>query len=334
MSLAPDARILIVLMGSLGDAARGLSLVAPLRNALPQGRIAWLVEPLSAPLVRLMSGVDDVIVFDRPRGVWAVPELRRALRSFQPTIVLDLQRHFKSGFFSRLSGAPRRIGFHRSDAKEGNWLFQTETIKAAGEELPKIEHYGLFLQQLGIQAPLDEAPLRAAELPHRLLGERPYVAVVLGSAWPTKDWPAEGYQRLVGEIARQGQFDVVLLGDKKRRALGDELVRAVPNGVMNLAGETTIPELAGVLRGAAAAVGPDSGPGHIAAATGRPYVALFGPTSPDRTAPRGSRRLAVVSPAGCAGCYRRRCPGLDTVCMRLISPHAVWEQLRAVLGFA
>lgn len=330
--LRHDARVLVVLMGSIGDVTRGLGIVRPLRGAIPEGRLGWLVEPMAEPLVRLVPGIDEVFVFDRPRGIGAIPALRRELRRFEPTVTLDLQRHFKSGCFARMSGAPRRIGFHRRDAKEMNHLFQTETIEFVGDGVSKIEHYARFLQILGVGTPFNTTPLRDAAVSVEVPCTQPYVAVVLGSAWPTKDWPIAGYHRLVGSIVRSGRFGVVLVGDRKRNAIGEQLVAAYPGSpVVNLAGSTTLPDLVGIMRGASAGVGPDSGPGHIAAAVGRRYVGIFGPTSPIRTAPFGSEGLAVQSSVGCAPCYRRRCPGLDTVCMRLVSPEAVWERLESVL---
>ncbi len=325
------SRVLVVLMGSIGDVVRGLGVARPLRRAMPAGHLAWLVEPLCEPLVRLVPEIDSVIVFDRPRGVRAVAELRRALRHVKPDITLDLQRHLKSGLFARLSGAPRRIGFHRTNAKEGNWLFQTETIPRADDTLAKLDHYGLFLEQLGCPGGIDPTPLDRVVAAPPL--DRPYVAVVLGSSWVSKDWLPAGYQGLLDLIVRRGRHGVVLLGDARRRALGDELVAAFGGEpVVNLAGKTTLPEVAAIMRGARAGVGPDSGPGHIAAAVGTRYVGIFGPTSPTRTAPRGSELLAVSAPVGCSPCYRRRCPGLDTVCLRLVSPTAVWERLAPLLG--
>jgi len=329
--LGRASRVLVVLMGSIGDVTRGLGMARPLRRAVPDGQLGWLVEPTSAPLVRLVPEIDSVIVFDRPRGFGAVPQVWRELRDFKPDVTLDLQRHFKSGFFTRLSGAPRRIGFHPANSKEGNWIFQTETIARADDTLSKLDHYGLFLERLRCPGSIDSTPLDRVVAVAPL--ERPYVAVVLGSAWVSKDWFPAGYHGLLELIVRRGRHGVVLLGDAKRRALGDELVAAYPGEpIVNLAGSTTLPEVAAIMRGARAGVGPDSGPGHIAAAVGTRYVGIFGPTSPARTAPRGSELLAVSAPVGCAPCYRRRCPGLDTVCLRLVSPAAVWERLAPLLG--
>ena len=78
-------------------------------------------------------------------------------------------------------------------------------------------------------------------------------------------------------------------------------------------------------------VGPDSGPGHIASAFGVPYISIFGPTSPLRVAPVGNEDLVVSAKIGCSPCYRRTCPGLNKLCMRLISVPAVLDRVDIAL---
>ena len=99
-----------------------------------------------------------------------------------------------------------------------------------------------------------------------------------------------------------------------------------------MVGKTSLLELVAVLKAATVGVGPDSGPGHLAAAGGTPYVSLFGPTAPARTAPYGSEHLVVQSGVSCAPCYKKRCPGLGRLCMRLISVEAVHKKLSEALA--
>jgi heptosyltransferase I len=241
--LPPESRVLVILMGSLGDVARGLSILPPLRRALPSGRIAWLVEPACEGLVRLHPLVDQVLVFDRPRGVGAVPALAKQLREERFDLVLDLQRHFKSGLFSRLTGAPRRIGFHRRDAKEGNWLFQTETIPPFDPGRPKLEQYRLFLERLGIPPGEVEFGFEPAEHPAlaplraKAAAGVPLVGMVLGSSWESKDWPIEGYRQLRDRLLTETRAEVVLLGDRSHRERAAALV-GDPR-VHDYAGKTT-----------------------------------------------------------------------------------------------
>jgi heptosyltransferase-2 len=93
------------------------------------------------------------------------------------------------------------------------------------------------------------------------------------------------------------------------------MIDAASVPIRSVAGALGIGELLAVLRGASLVVGNDSGPVHIAAAMGRPTVAIFGSTSPRWTAPRGAAVRIVSRPVDCAPCFRRACPDGDPRCM-------------------
>jgi ADP-heptose:LPS heptosyltransferase len=87
-----------------------------------------------------------------------------------------------------------------------------------------------------------------------------------------------------------------------------------------------------VLKAAAAAVGPDSGPGHLAAAVGTPYVTLFGPTPANRHAPYGCEDLVVKSNLSCAPCYKKECPDRNKECMTNIDVREVADKISRALA--
>jgi ADP-heptose:LPS heptosyltransferase len=333
--------ILIVLMGSLGDVARGLCVVSPIKGRFSQSKVAWLVEPKCKDLVSLHPQIDEVLLFDRPKGLLAVPELYKELRKERFDVVLDLQRHFKSGLFSFLSGGRRRIGFHPRDAKELNWVFNSEKIPCYGDSLPKHRHYLKFLNHLGVETPrLLDFGLSGVDLGLYLPGvvaalKRPFVVFVMGSAWPSKDWTSEGFFHLTEAVLRSGKTRVVLVGEKGQRRRSQRLCTQFPGkALIDLVGETSLRQLLAVIQAADAAVGPDSGPGHLAAAVGTPYVALFGPTSARRTAPYNNEHLVVRADVGCAPCYKRTCPLRDTLCMQGIGVDDVLKKLsQAITGY-
>ena len=338
VTLAPGSRVLIILLGALGDVVRGLAVVNALKSNDPSCHITWLVEPSSSGIVALHPGIDDVLVFKRKDGVRGVLELRKSLRARSFDVTLDMQRHLKSGFFSWLSGSPRRMGFHRADTKEGNWLFNTAYIEARGDGASKIDHYLSFVSALGLSVPT-QVDAGLSHITLRSIGgdweknlQRPYMGLILGSSRYSKDWPVEGYQGLLERFSVSDIDTVVLLGDGSKVEMARQL-EAVPSRarIVNAVGKTTLRELVGIIHGARACVGPDSGPGHIAGALGVPHVTLFGPTPAGRNAPRGSEALSVVSSIGCSPCRRRVCPGLDKLCMRLISPEVVLDRLRMAI---
>jgi len=152
-NIPPSPSILIILMGSLGDIMRALCLICYLKSHWPQSQISWLVEARWAELVRLHRQIDKVIIFRREWRVSSLWQLYKELNQQHFDITLDLQRIFKSGLFSLLSGAKRRIGVHRNNAKELNWLFNNEYIPYFDENLPKLSHYLKFTEQLGLPVP-------------------------------------------------------------------------------------------------------------------------------------------------------------------------------------
>lgn len=331
MSSAPTERYLFVLLGALGDVVRGMSLVDALKGERPNCHITWLVEPANRGVVALHAGVDEVLVFERTRGVSGACGVWRELRKRHFDVTFDLQRHLKSGLFSWMSGARIRVGFHPKDTKEGNWLFNNRYIAQQGEKISKVEHYLLFLSAIGLGKPshisfgLDHHSLEQTEAAWKKQLTKHYVALILGSSWDSKDWPQEGYAGLLNLL---GGHQVVLLGDKSKAPMGAALTEhARGANVLDLSGKTTLSELVALIKGATVCVGPDSGPGHIAGALGTPHITLFGPTPVVRNSPRGSERLAITADVGCAPCKRRTCPGLNKICMRLIRPEEVYEKL-------
>jgi ADP-heptose:LPS heptosyltransferase len=298
--------ILIILMGSLGDVARGLGLVAHLKANCPGCRITWLVEPACAQLVSQHPDIDDIIVFQRAWSLRAVWALYRQLRQRHFDITLDLQRHLKSGFFSKLSSAGRRIGFHRKNSKEFNWLFNNEQIGYFDNALPKLDHYFKFSEYLGWPKPANvnfgfsnwEA---RGYLPPELANiNAPLVSVVLGSRWESKNWFKHGYVQLAQRLLNDGTNRIALIGDASQKAIAGDIYDQVKSDILiNLAGQTSLVELIAILKCSTAVIGPDSGPGHLAAAMGTPYISLFGPTSPQRTAPYGCENLVVQAQLDC-----------------------------------
>lgn len=339
-------RVLIILMGSLGDVVRGLSLVDAIKGGWADAHITWLVEPACEGIVRLHPRIDEVLTFQRNHGVRGIVRVVQELRRRTFDYTLDMQRHAKSGLFSRVSGAPVRIGFHPQDSKEGNSLWNNRFLPAFGESISKVEHYANFLDVLGVSRPerisfgLEGITLESVGTEWiGVLGRERYLGVVLGSSWDSKDWPVEGYEGVLDGVSDVGLSTVVLLGDRSKSAMAEQLERRARErgGVLrvcNAVGRTTLRELVALIRHAVVCIGPDSGPGHIAGAVGTPYISLFGPTPVVRNVPFGSEGLAISSQVGCSPCKRRVCPGLGKVCMKLIHPHAVLEKVGEVAASA
>jgi lipopolysaccharide heptosyltransferase II len=329
-------RILIVLLGAIGDVTRALPLLTRLRRTYPHAYIAWAVEPAAAAILEAHPALNDVLLYRRTKGALAFLPFLQAIRRGKFDFVLDLQRHAKSGLVSWWSRAPVRLGFHRSNTKEGNWLFNTHTIDPIPDFSLKLGQYLKFAETLHL---LDnevrfDLQLRVEEEQQveRLLTDtrRPFASFFLGSRWPSRFWFPQATAEVAQVLIHDYGMAVVLVGGPGEVAFAQELTERVGAGMTNLAGHTSLRDLIGIFSRARFAMGPDSGPMHIAAATGIPVISLWGATSPIRSAPWGSAELVLQGAAACSPCYVRRCP-IDRRCMQRITPKDVLIAVRKVL---
>jgi len=335
MTSAPS-RVLIVLLGAIGDVVRALPLLQRLRAAWPQAQFAWAVEPAAAPIVEAHPALNQVIVFARAQGASAFLPFLRELRRWAPDLTLDLQRHLKSGVSSWFSGAPRRVGFPWRNSREGNWLFNNERVSAVDRFSSKVGHFLSFADYLGVPAtPVDfglhpsEAELARAGALLDGAGER-FAALFLGSTWPSRQWFAQP-TALVCEGLRARGLTPVLIGAGGDVTFAREVAAAAKGPLVDCCGKTTLRDVIAILARATIAIGPDSGPMHIAAAVGTPVVSLWGATSPARSAPFGFEQLVLVGDAPCVPCYLKRCP-IGRLCMESITPAAVLARVDAALS--
>jgi lipopolysaccharide heptosyltransferase II len=330
------ARILIVLHGSIGDVTRALPLAPAMRQKFPQAFLAWSVEPACFPLLQHNPAIDELIVFERGSGLKKAASFLAQVRGRRFDLVLDLQRILKSGFISRWSGARVRIGFHRGDAKEFNWVFNNHHIAAGGDALPKLDQYLRFAAYLGIErVPLAwNFHLTADEEASvdRLLGglSGAYAVLFVGTRWESKRWFAEQIAQCAEWLQRRHGLEVILLGAGNDQPLAAEARSLTQADLIDLVGRTSLREAIGIIRRARLAVGPDTGLMHIAAAVKTPVISLWGATRPERTGPFGFGDLAIQGTAPCVPCERRSCD-IGRVCMRSITIDQIDQRIRMAL---
>ena len=338
---APIARrVLIILLGAIGDVVRALPLLGRLRKAYPNAHVAWAVEPKSEPLLRGHPWLDELIIYDRSRAPIAFLPFLYRVRAGRFDLVLDLQRHLKSGLVAYISGAPRRIGFASANTKEFNHWFSTHQAAPQPNLRLKLLQYQSFGDALGLPpAPvefgLEPTPAEMARA-GRLIGDaaRPLLGVILGSSWESRTYFPEMTAEVIAELHRRHGLTPILLGGSDDRDLAAAVIhRTQGMALVDLVGRTGLKDLPGIFRSCIAAFGPDCGPMHIAAAVGCPVVSLWGATAPERSAPWGFADLAIKAPIPCHPCYLRKCP-IERECMRRIDPAQIVDAIQRARGAA
>ena len=319
------ARLLVVAPNWIGDALMAQPLLARLRARLPQARIDVLAPAWVAAVLRRMPEVAGVIETPFAHGRLALRErwrLGRTLKALGYQQAIVLANTWKSALLPFFADIQIRSGYV-GESRYGllNLLYR----KQPGRE-PMALHYARLAEAPGaeIALPLPEPRLavdaQSAQAARARFGiEGSYAVLCPGAEYgPAKRWP------YFAELAQRLALPVVVLGSAQERALGAGIKGR------NLAGETTLDEAIELMAGAALVVSNDSGLMHVAAALGRPQVALFGSSSPRHTPPLSAQARVVWLGIECSPCYARVCPLGHFRCMQELSVERVLQEAQAL----
>jgi 3-deoxy-D-manno-octulosonic-acid transferase/heptosyltransferase-1 len=147
--------------------------------------------------------------------------------------------------------------------------------------------------------------------------------------WKTKLWEPERFALLADRLQNDLSCDVIFTGSGHDRATIEGISRMMKKEPHNLAGRTSLKELAYLFTKSTVLVTTDTGPMHMAAAMGCPVVALFGPTAPWRTGPYGRGHRVVRAEVDCSPCFKKKCDQMT--CMREIVVEDVFEAAKAIV---
>jgi heptosyltransferase-2 len=324
----PEA-ILVRTPNWLGDLMVSTGFLRALLALFPKARLDLIVRRGFEALPLPHRG--RIIPYDRRAGP---ARFGRSLREEGCSHLFVLPPSFSSAWMAWWSRIPWRIGY-RGQGRAG-------LLRPAlrPESPPRARH--LLQEYLALLSPwrqvsvrefapaLDLSPAWIADHAPLLPDEATDVVLAPGAEYgPAKQWPAGHYADLARGLAARGRR-VIVAGLAQDRLLGDAILSDVSGG-LNLCGETTLPQLVALLARARLVVSNDSGAMHVAAALGRPQIALFGSTNPNWTAPLNDRAVILYRAEPCSPCYARNCPLGHLRCLREIGPAQALEAAERLL---
>ncbi len=312
-------RMLVVRLGSMGDIIHALPAVATLKHSFPGSTLSWVIHPRWQDLLEGNPFVDRVIPLDR-RSARSLREAWRALRSCRCQIAVDFQGLVQSALIGSVARPDHLYGFHQSQVREKPAaLFYSNRVRAVSAHV--VDRNLELVRAAGASVILRSFTLPEGE-PEGELPEGDFVLACPLAGWGGKQWPLERYGELARRIREEIGLPLVLNGAPGVAALLRDVsgVHVHTSGIRGLIWAT---------RRACAVVGNDSGPTHLAAALGRPGVAIFGPTDPARNGPYGTTFTVLRSPAAATTYKRRTAPEAS---MQAVSVDEVFEALRSRIG--
>lgn len=320
--------VLVARLDSLGD----VLLAGPAVRAVAAGagRVTMLAGPRGAAAAKLLPGVDEVVVAGAP---WIDPEpppVERAaidglvdrlaaLRLDQAVILTSFhQSALPTALVLRMAGVPVVTAI--SEDYPGSLL---DVRHRVSDDLHEVERALSVVETLGYRLPSGDRgrlAVRLGQEPEPPLPFRSYVVVHPGASVPARAWPPEHHAALVEALAAAGRH-VVVTGGPDETELTRQVAGPPRDGVADWGGRVDFAGLVPVLAGAEAVVTGNTGPAHLAAATGTPVVSLFAPSVPaHRWRPwRVPHVLLGDQGIACAGCRARQCPVPGHPCLDGVS---------------
>lgn len=283
-------RILVIKLSALGDFIIALASMAAIRKHHKNAHITLLTTRPFVDMAQRSGCFNDIIIDSRPPA-WNVPGwiyLFRMLNNGRFTRVYDLQLNDRTGVYYGLF------------LKKPEW---SGVVKGASHfyanpdwrQMHAFDRHKTMLAELGIEVEAPDLSWMKSDV--SLFGlKKPYALLVPGSApsHPEKRWPDIKYGAAALKLIKDG-YDVAVIGTHAEKEVIDRVVKSAP-GVRDLSGKTSLYDIATLARGAAAAIGNDTGPTHIIAASGCPVVALFsGSSHPELSAPVGPAVTVIQS---------------------------------------
>ncbi|WP_307813212.1 lipopolysaccharide heptosyltransferase II [Ktedonobacter sp. SOSP1-52] len=343
--------IVIIKPCCLGDVIMTTPLLEVLHRAYPEAHITYVAGSWSKVIPEHHPAVNEVIDCGSVGipGRYSLREYRsfaRRLRVSHFDMAFVLDRSPMLTLLPWLAGVPRRVG---PDSKgRGFSLTDRVPVSSSPEHLQHEADIYLDLAR-ALKLPIEQPRMRFVPTPQERQTAQHYqgtqIAVFVGGGsnpgmdLTAKRWPLERYRALVQKLIWDLGARVLLIGGPGDAPLTQQLLEGleVPTGsVLDLAGKTSIGELAAQLEACSLYIGNDSSPMHLAAAVDIPVIGIFGPTSPEEYGPyptNDPRHIGLWKHPTRQPCFflgkMRECQ--NCTCMQAITVEDVWEAVQRLV---
>lgn len=335
-------RLLVIRFGALGDLVHVSPSFQAVKRAHPETEIHLLTAPGLRKLAELLPGVDRIWTWEKKQGWAALFKLAVEFRQMGVDGVVNLHPSFKSLLITSLLWPARSAVYHKEKLKEKGAVQRSIPRRHATADF-----YQPFMRLLGLPNEQNFKPcLRSQE--YRSVGSQKqaherWVGIIpgVGGKRSNRAWEPDAYVALIQALLiAQPDLRILLVGGPDESLLAERLLTRLLDGaerVENHCGRHDIPGTAALLAQCDLVIGGDTGPIHLAAATGVPLLGLYGPTSLARTGPVAlgkSRMLTPPPELACWPCELADCPYTGEehlACMRRIDVETVTEAALTLL---
>ncbi|HGO5853393.1 TPA: glycosyltransferase family 9 protein [Mannheimia haemolytica] len=280
--------ICILRLSAIGDVCHTLAVIQAIQRKYPTAEITWIIGKTEASLMKDIPNV-RLIPYDKKTGWKGIFTLWRELSHKRFDFLLNLQTAFRASILSLGVKAEKKIGFNQDRAREAQWLFTNQKVEMT-DSPHVLDGQMMFAKAIGVtdlsaewNLPINEQDLVYAK--QFIDPNKKNVLIAPCSSKKEKDWLPQRYAEMANWLIEQG-VNVLIAGSPSEYEMdtANQIQQLAPQSV-NIAGKTTLKQLAGVIREVDLVISSDSGPAHIATTQHTPVIGLYAIHNPRRTGP-------------------------------------------------
>lgn len=351
-------RILIIRLDLIGDLVLSLPIVRLLKQTYPEAEIDLLALPTSSRIITTDPDLHSILTYDP--NIWRRPKSLLQPKHWHEARALTQQlqaQHYDlaisvfgpwAAILAILSGARRRLGY----GKESYPGLMTDNVPGQHwdpqDHIHEVDYCVRLAQAAGATIqPEDRIPTLfvAEKIQQEVADILEHVGIsadtrliachVSSNNGQSKRWPLPYWATLIDRLLSDEQVTVVFTGAPEDQAFIEAIAARMQRSAINLAGKTSLAQLAGLLQRADLLITGDSGPMHIAAAVGTQLIAIHGPTDPALSGPVSPRATILKDTIWCSPCYKAKgapadCRFFTTQCMKNIPPEQVFATIQTI----
>ncbi|MGA2332418.1 MAG: glycosyltransferase family 9 protein [Syntrophales bacterium] len=348
--------VLVIQLGDIGDVVWATPTLWAVKEAYPQANVSVLLREGFGCLLEVDPSIHKIFEVQNTQGnlllnVIDQVQLIKKLRQEKFDLVFDLRSGDRGAIMALMTGAAIRGSLHYTAVPF--WRNRLFTHLLIGLPTPKERIFGAAEQSLRIVRGFgitgkttiprlwisDQVMARVnrvlAECGMKPVAADPssrWITVNPFSRWPYKEWAVDKWVSVINWLWDEFRIAAAIVGSKGEATRARELADKCAGNIYNLAGKTTLAELAGVLSMSSFHLGVDSAAPHIAAAVGTPTLTIYGPSDWRDWAPVGDKHDVVVSNRDCVPCYKKGCDGSErSLCLETLEVKTVQNAVRKML---
>jgi len=284
----PPESVCFLRLSAIGDVCHAVSAIQALQKQWPTTRVTWIIGKVEAQLLEGLEGV-ELVIFDKKAGLSGMQSVWKQLSGRKFDALIHMQLALRASLLTLGIKAVHKVGFNFKRAKEAQWLFTNKKIGDIQSQ-HVLDSFYCFVEYLGVPRSIPEwnLPISIEDtlFAKDSLGQVPTVVISPAASKDERNWLPERYAEFADYAVSQG-YQVAICGSPAERevTLAKVIMEKMTHPALNLVGETSLKQLAAVLKEATVVVAPDSGPAHIATTQGTPVIGLYGHSNPLRTGP-------------------------------------------------